>query len=107
MTESEFNQQIDATLLQIEEALDECEIDIDYENSSGILTLTFDNGSQIIINRQLPTRQLWLAARSGGYHFDFEAELQQWLCDSGAEPLRLLLNRCASEQAGEAVELSW
>ncbi len=55
MTESEFNQQVDDTLISIEEALDELDLDIDYETSGGILTITLENGSKIIINRHSKT----------------------------------------------------
>ncbi|MDH3354037.1 MAG: iron donor protein CyaY [Chromatiales bacterium] len=106
MTESEFNQQIDSTLLQIEEALDECEVDIDYENSAGILTLELENGSQVIINRQLATQQLWVAAIDGGYHFDYSENSQQWLQDRDGSELFSIVNRVLSQQSGAHVELS-
>jgi len=106
MTESEFNQQIDATLLQIEEALDECEVDIDYENSAGILTLELENGSQVIINRQIATQQLWVAAIDGGYHFDFSEDKGQWLLDRDSSELFVQLNRILSLQGGEPVNLT-
>ncbi|NOR51129.1 MAG: iron donor protein CyaY [Gammaproteobacteria bacterium] len=106
MTESEFNQQIDTTLLQIEELLDECDVDIDYENSAGILTLELENGSQVIINRQVATQQLWVAAIDGGYHFDFSEKKQQWLLDRDGSELFTQLNRILSQQSGEQVELA-
>ena len=56
----------------LELALDEVEEDIDYETSGGVLTVTFENGSSLIFSRQPPTHQLWLAARSGGYHFEYD-----------------------------------
>jgi CyaY protein len=106
MTESEFNQQIDATLLQIEEALDECDVDIDYENSAGILTLELENGSQVIINRQLATQQLWVAAIDGGYHLDYSEDNGQWLQDRDGTELFALLDRVLSQQSGQAVRLN-
>jgi CyaY protein len=58
------------------------------ENSGGVLTVRFDNGSQLILSRQAPLRQLWVAARSGGFHFDYDAQTQTWISDSNAEPLK-------------------
>jgi CyaY protein len=72
MTESEFQRLADETLLRIEEAIDAGGADLDYENSGGVLTLRFDNGSQVIINRQTPARQIWVAAKNGGHHFDHD-----------------------------------
>jgi len=106
MTESEFNRQIDATLLAIEEAADASEVEIDYENSGGVLTLTLENRSQVIINRQTPVRQLWVAARSGGFHFNFDAASGEWRRDSDGAELFAVLSRVISEQGGEAVTLT-
>lgn len=105
MNESDFNRQVDAQLLRIEEALDACEADIDYENAGGILTLRFANGSQIVINRQTPVRQIWVAARSGGFHFGYAADTDQWLRDSDGRELMGLLSELASAQAGEPIDL--
>ncbi|HEY0635862.1 MAG TPA: iron donor protein CyaY [Gammaproteobacteria bacterium] len=106
MTESDFNRVIDETLLAIEEAADASDADIDYENSGGVLTLTLGNGSQVIINRQTPVRQLWVAARSGGYHFDFDKVTEEWHRTSDGAELFAALSEVLSEQGGEAVALS-
>jgi CyaY protein len=87
MNESEFNQRVEETLLKIEEDIDASGADIDYENVSGILTLTFEDDSQIIINRQAAMNQLWVAAKSGGYHFDWDEEAGGWVRDSDHAPL--------------------
>ena len=104
MNESEFNQRVDDTLLQIEEAVDETGADIDYENVGGILTLHFPDGSQVIINRQGAANQLWVAARSGGFHFNYDAQ-SGWVRDTDGSALFELLSKVCSEQAGEAVSL--
>lgn len=105
MNESEFNQRVDQTLLAIEEAIDESGADIDYENVAGILTLTFEDDSQVILNRQVAAFQLWLATRSGGYHFDWDEE-QGWRRDSDGTPLQQLLNENLTLHAGEPIALS-
>lgn len=103
MQESEFNQKIDETLYAIEEAIDDAGVDIDYDTISGILTLEFNNQSKVIINRQSALNQLWLAAKSGGFHLDFVDE--GWFCKTEDSSLNDLLNRVCSEQSGEAVNL--
>lgn len=103
MNESEFDQLAEETLFAIEEAIDECGVDIDYDNAGGILTLEFVNGSQVIINKQAPLTQLWVAAKSGGFHFDYDGE--NWRLPGDGEELFDCLNRCCSEQAGETVTL--
>ena len=106
MTESEFNQLIDDILMQIEDALDELDNDIDYESSAGILTITMENNSQIIINRQISAMQLWLAAKSGGFHFNYDA-LKGWYDDRSGELFQTALNRCLTEQSDESISLDF
>ena len=105
MNESDFNQLAEDTMTAIEEAIDDCGVDIDYDNAGGILTLEFDNASQIIINKQTPLSQVWVAARSGGFHFDYDSDQQCWRLQGGGEELFSCLSRYCSEQAGEAVSL--
>ncbi len=106
MTESEFTQRIDDTLIAIEEAIDAAGADIDYESASGILTLTIEaNGSQIIINRQTPVKQLWLATRTGGYHFDWSDEVNGWLRDSDGTPFVQMLQQALQDQGAETIDL--
>lgn len=107
MNESEFNDIVDEVLIAIEDAVeDACDktgTDIDYETTSGILTLSFTNESQIIINRQAPLKQIWVAAKQGGFHFDFNREAEQWLCD-GKELFSALSEYC-TEQAAQTIKL--
>lgn len=105
MNESEFHQRVDDMLLAIEEAIDQSGADIDYENAAGILTLELENGSQIIINRQTPVKQLWLAVRSGGFHFDWSDEKAGWVRDSDGAGFVEMLNQALTDQGGEALDL--
>jgi CyaY protein len=51
--------------------------------------------------------QLWMAAKSGGFHFDYDEGSERWQCDSGdKEELYAMLSRLASEQSGEKVTIS-
>ena len=104
MEESKFNQYIDETLLAIEEAIDEMDLDIDYDTIAGILTLEFPNQSKIIINRQTALKQLWVAARTGGFHLDFVDG--QWFCKNENCNLQVLLDRLCSHQAQSVVQLN-
>ncbi len=107
MTESEFHDIAERTLEQIQDAIDESGADIDYEEVGGVLTLEFDNASKIIFSKQPPVKQLWMAARSGGFHFDYDEHDDRWVCDSGdREELFAMLSRLASEQSGETVVIT-
>ncbi len=112
MNDSDYQDLIDDTLIAIEDAVEASGVDIEYETAGGILTLQFANNTKIIINRQPPVQQLWVAARSGGFHLDYDAERETWITDGvqGAElkgeALFPLLSRLCSEQAGQTVELT-
>ena len=66
-----------------------------------MLTLSFENGSKIIINRQEPLHQVWLATKQGGYHFSLKDD--EWICDRSGEAFWDLLEQAATVQAGEEV----
>ncbi|NVJ65216.1 MAG: iron donor protein CyaY [Gammaproteobacteria bacterium] len=106
MNSSEFNQQIEQTLLAIEDAIEDLiqatDMDLDYETSAGILTISLGEGGKLILNRQAPVQQLWLAAKSGGYHLDWDADKNQWFTDRDQEALTDLFNRVFTEQTGVA-----
>lgn len=75
MTDAEFMDRAEALLQAIERACDDfnesSEADIDNQRSGGMVTLTFANRSQIVVNLQKPLHEVWLAAKSGGYHYKF------------------------------------
>lgn len=105
MSESEFNERVDALLARIENAVEASGADIDFDTSGGILTLEFADGSRIIVNRQTPVRQVWVATRTGGYHYDFDAGSESWRDAGSREELFAALSRFCSEQAGEPVQV--
>ena len=107
MNESEFQEIAEQTIEDIQDAIDNSGADIDYDEIGGVLTLEFEDGSKIIFSKQGAMNQLWVAAKSGGFHFDYDEDSEQWMCDSGDnEELYKMLSRLATEQAGEAVTLS-
>lgn len=104
LSEARFHDLIDALQQVVEDVFDDSGMDVDLENSAGVLTVRFENGTQLILSRQEPIRQLWLAARSGGFHFDYDADSERWLCDNSDEQLGEMLQRITLEQGGEALE---
>ena len=73
MTEIEFTEQADAALTRLEAALEAADADLDFElKEGGILELEFDDGTKIIVNRHGAAREIWVAAKSGGFHFRWD-----------------------------------
>ncbi|MBY0341381.1 MAG: iron donor protein CyaY [Rhodocyclaceae bacterium] len=105
MEEREFNTLADTMLARIEQALEGCEADIDFElKDGGVLEISCADNSKIIINRHTAAREIWVAARSGGFHFRHENG--SWLGTRDSEALMTAISRCLSEQSGEDVSLA-
>lgn len=96
-------QAIEELLEAIEEIeeMDDCDLDL----VDGVLTIEFEDGSQIIINRQEPVKQLWLASPFGPAHFDMADNGDRWTDDKTGEDLRHALARALSEKLGTPVSL--
>lgn len=104
--DAQYQEAARAALTRIETAidrwLDQDLVDIDSSRSGGMLTLVLPDGSQLIVNMQPPLHELWLAARSGGFHFRY-AGGDQWRDTRTSEDFFAVLSACASEQAGMAL----
>lgn len=102
MTDTEFMDCAESALRAIEANCDRIndasDADIDNQRVGGMITLVFQNKSQIIINLQKPLHEIWLAARAGGYHYKFDG--RQWMDTKGQGEFFASLSRYASEQAG-------
>ncbi len=103
MTEQQFLDECDRVLGAIEDAIDACDadVDIDTQRSGQVLEIEFDNGSKVIVNGNAPVREIWVAARSGGFHFRHDAG--RWIDTRGGEALGDRLTRVFTEQCGVPV----
>jgi len=88
---------------QCDDWLQQGVIDIDSNRSGGLVELEFPNGSKIVVNKQPPLHEIWLAARNGGFHFKL-AEGEWRDTRDGVEFFARLAEEC-STQAGK--QLSW
>ncbi|SNT04752.1 CyaY protein [Noviherbaspirillum humi] len=109
MTESEFLSLAEATLNRIENALERAfdadELDVECKRSGNVLEIEFsDNGSKIIVNSQAPMQEMWVAARSGGFHYRREGE--RWVNTRDGSELFAALSGMVEEQGGARVDLS-
>ncbi len=101
MQESEFHRAADAILARIEAACAASErLDADIE--AGILTVECPDGSKVIVNKQAPNREIWVAARSGGFHYRLDEG--EWRDTRSGEELFAALARILAAQAGERVD---
>ncbi len=109
MTDSEYERLATETLAGIEAAVeaaaDAAGLDIDLQmKPGGVLELEFEDGSKIIVNRQGAAHEIWLAARSGGFHFHYDGS--RWVDTRDGGELYAALSRVVSAQSGGAVILA-
>jgi len=104
MSESEFVALTDRVLAAVGAAIDDSGADLDWSENDGVLTVECPDGSRLIVNRHTPNREIWVAARSGGFHFRIDGE--RWRDSRGGEELSSALTRLLRLQAGAAVELA-
>lgn len=103
MNDSEYNIAAEDLLLAVEEAIEDCGHDIDFEGVGGLLTLTFKNTTKIIINKQAPLKEIWVATKFNGHHFHFENE--QWIDKRGGDEFWSFISKAVSIQADAEITL--
>ena len=103
MQDAEFHEIVDDFVMQLEDELEEFPEDLDIENSAGILNIEFPNGSTVVVSRQIANHEIWVAAKSGGFHLALKDEA--WVCGTTSESLQDLLSRVVSEQLGRDVRV--
>lgn len=105
MTDLQYQDLAERVLQAIESACDRIndatDADVDNQRTGGMVTLTFSNRSQIIINLQKPLQEIWMAAKAGGFHYKFNNA--QWQDTKDGSEFFANLSRYASEQAGQAL----
>ena len=105
LSDSEYDAQSSAVLARIESTVDrwlqDDVIDIDTQRTGGLLELSFPNATKLVVNTQPPLHELWLAARSGGFHFRWVDG--RWLDTKTGREFFETLAQCASAEAGKAL----
>lgn len=104
MDERAFESRAAEALAAIEQALEAAALDADFElKDGGILEIEFENGSKIIVNRHSAARELWVAARSGGFHYRWDGT--NWRDTRDGSELFAALSKLVSQQSGRGIRL--
>lgn len=107
MTDSEFDALATDTLNAVEAAVEAAaeagDVDIEVTRSGNVLTLELDDGARLVVNSQAPMRQIWVAARAGGFHYDRRGD--EWRDTRDGSELFAALSRLLSTQAGVPLTL--
>ncbi len=108
MTDPEYMDHAEALLRAVETSCDrindESDADVDSQRTGGMVTITFRNGTQIVVNLQKPLHEVWLAAKAGGFHYRFDGA--RWMDTKGQGEFFENLTRQASAMAGQPLTFS-
>ena len=103
MTDHEYHELAEALMLMIEEQIDEFDADLDYESASGILEIIFADKSKIVINKQAPLHQIWVATKFNGHHFELHDD--KWIDNRSGAEFWQFMSEAATRQAG--TDIKW
>ena len=105
MTDIEYQDLAESALKAVEASCDRLneasDVDIDNQRSGGMVTLMFADQSHIVINLQKPLHEIWMAAKAGGFHYQFKS--LHWVDTKDDSEFFTRLSLCASEQAGQTM----
>ncbi len=104
LTNSEYLMHAEALLSAVEGNCDRindtADADVDNQRVGGMITITFANRSQIIINLQKPLQEVWMATKAGGFHYKFNSD---WRSTRAGSEFFSDLSEHASAQSGMAL----
>ncbi|MBO6557625.1 MAG: iron donor protein CyaY [Pseudomonadales bacterium] len=101
MDDSQFQELVDDEFVRIEDRIDELALDADIDTAGDVLSITLETGGSIILSRQIANHEIWVAAKSGGFHLARDGD--RWWCATTNEDLDTLINRVFTEQAGTSL----
>lgn len=104
MNETEFLRLSEDIFRRIENALDDAGLDVDCVISGNVLEIEFDDGGKVVVNRHVPNQELWIAAKSGGFHF--ACRDGQWVASRDGAEFGATLSQVVSTAAGAAFSFS-
>ena len=103
-----FAHRAEAVMARLEAAVDGLadDFDIDVLRAGNVLTLTFENGHRIVVNTQEAAHEIWVAARSGGFHYRWNEATSRWTDTRSDDDLRVALARLIGAETGSTPTLN-
>ena len=107
MDDKEFAARCQQELALIEAAVEAAAdtSDIDFEMQGGILEIECADGSKVIVSPHAIAKEIWVAAKSGGFHFRFDTATERWIDTRSGDLLRPRLVEILKQQGQVALNL--
>jgi CyaY protein len=99
---TDFDERVDLVFDRIVDHLDASDADCDIELNQGVLEITCADRSKIIINRHAPNQEIWVAAKSGGFHFGMKDG--EWIDTRSGKRLTDTLSNVVLLQTGQSLK---
>jgi iron donor protein CyaY len=103
LDENDFRKRADAALDSLKKSLMEAEesAEIEVEDQSGALHISFEDRSKFIISPNAPVRQIWISALATSFKLDWSDSEQDFVLSKSGEKLKALVARLINQQLGE------
>jgi iron donor protein CyaY len=103
LDENDFRKRADAALESLKQSLITAEesADLEVEDQSGALHISFDDGSRFVISPNAPVRQIWISALATSFKLDWSDANQDFVLQKTGEGLKPLVSRLINQQLGE------
>ncbi len=107
MDELEFRKRSDEAFASLKKSLfaAEDDADIEVEDQSGALHISFEDGARFVVSPNAPVRQIWISALTTSFKLDWSEAEKDFVLSKSGERLKPLMGRLISQQMGETVEL--
>jgi CyaY protein len=103
MDENDFRKRADAALGSLNKSLMQAEesADLEVEDQSGALHISFEDRSKFVISPNAPVRQIWISALATSFKLDWSDAEQEFVLQKSNEKLKPLVSRLINQQLGE------
>ena len=103
LDENDFRKRADAALNSLKKSLMEAEesADLEVEDQSGALHISFEDRSKFVVSPNAPVRQIWISALATSFKLDWSEAEQDFVLSKTGEKLKVLVARLINQQLGE------
>lgn len=106
MDRKTFVTEADRTLADLERRIADLELEqLEPDLAGDVLTLEFSDGTKFVINAHSAARQIWMAAGTTAWHFDFDPDRRAWIAAKNGDELYAAVRRVISDKLGFEVEI--
>ncbi len=101
--ENDFRKRVEAALDSLKKSLMAAEesADLEVEDQSGALHVSFEDRSKFVISPNAPVRQIWISALATSFKLDWSDAEQDFVLSKTGEKLKVLVARLINQQLGE------